>query len=100
MTNLDLLTNAIKNRKIIRISYSPGERLIEPHCLGRSKDGNLLLRAYQVGGASESGEHVNWKLFRLDRMSEPEDGGGNFAGPRPDYNPHDKAMKGGIIASL
>jgi predicted DNA-binding transcriptional regulator YafY len=100
MSTIEALKSAITNRKVLRIKYAPGARLIEPHCLGRSKDGNILLRAFQTEGASESGEHVNWKLLRVDRMSTFEDTGKTFAGPRPQYNPADKAMKGGVIASL
>lgn len=91
---------AIQSRHRLKINYPPGQRVVEPHALGRSKDGNLLLRAYQTGGASESGEPVEWKLFRLDRMASADDLGEEFDGPRPLYNPNDPAMKGGIIARL
>jgi len=97
---LELIIAAIKSRSLVTFDYEPGERLIEPHAVGRSKDGNLLLRAFQVSGASASGEHVNWKLFRLDRMGHANDSGEFFDGPRPEYNPDDSAMKGGIIACL
>lgn len=90
---------AIKERKRIRLFYSPGERLVEPHAYGRSSDGNLLVRAFQVEGASASHEHHEWKLFREDRMGQ-SDLGGNFDEPRPGYRRGDKAMKGGIIAEL
>lgn len=103
MTEVVLLVpiqTAIQSQRTLRVSYPPGERLIEPHCLGQSSDGNLLLRAFQISGASASGEHENWKLFRLDRFSSIGDGGGTFDGPRPLYNPADPAMKGGIIACL
>ena len=97
---LDQIEDAIRNRRRMNIWYAPGNRLIEPHTLGRSGDGNLLLRAFQVSGASASGEHHHWKLFRVDRMRSAEDGGDGFDGPRPLYNPDDSAMKGGIIARL
>jgi len=90
---------AIKERKRIRIFYEPGQRLIEPHAYGRSSKGDLLLRAFQVEGASASGEHHYWKLFRLDRMGSSGPGG-NFETPRPGYKRGDRAMKGGIIAEL
>lgn len=97
---LELIVNAIENHHRLTIFYPPGERLIEPHAVGRSREGDLLLRAFQVSGASASGEHHNWKLFRLDRMGRPGESGENFDGPRPLYNPNDSAMKGGIIARL
>jgi hypothetical protein len=97
---IQAIKTAIANRRILRASYAPGMRLIEPHCLGRSSDGDLLLRAYQREGASASGEHEHWKLFRVDRLALVDDTGEAFSGPRPLYNPADRAMKGGIIARL
>lgn len=91
---------AIENRQCLRISYYPGERLIEPHAFGRGSDGQLLLRAYQVSGASASGEHEHWKLFRVDRLDLVGLDPCPSLVPRPGYKPGDKAMKGGIIAEV
>lgn len=95
-----IIADAIRDRERLDFSYPPGNRLIEPHVLGRSGDGNLLLRAYQFAGASASGEHENWKLFRLDRVGHVSPSGQQFSGPRSGYNPNDRAMKGGIIERL
>ena len=94
------IVNAIQNKQLIQINYFPGERVVEPHAIGRSKDGNILFRAYQRSGASASGEHAYWKLFRIDRAGHIHEMSEQFAGPRPQYNPNDSAMKGGIIACL
>jgi predicted DNA-binding transcriptional regulator YafY len=97
---LNTIVNAIQTKALIKIDYFPGERVIEPHAIGRSKDGNILLRAYQRSGASASGEHAYWKLFRIDRAGHIQEMCEQFSGPRPQYNPNDSAMKGGIIACL
>lgn len=97
---LHIIKNAIEGCMVLEIYYPPGLRIVEPHAVGRSADGNLLLRAFQTDGASASGEHVNWKLFRLDRAGNVGGSLGAFAGPRPGYRRGDKAMKGGIIAQL
>ncbi|MBL8589398.1 MAG: hypothetical protein JNK46_12775 [Methylobacteriaceae bacterium] len=97
---LELLTKAIAERRIVSLDYDPGLRLIEPHCIGRSSAGEFLLRAFQVSGDSASGEHENWKLFRLDKARMMQLTNDHFAGARPEYNPNDKHMKGGIIARL
>lgn len=91
---------AIQNRTCLRIFYNPGERLIEPHAFGRGKDGQLLLRAYQVSGASASGEHEHWKLFRVDRIDTLSPDSTPSEAPREGYKPGDKAMKGGIISEI
>lgn len=62
------IADCIRNSLRIKVHYEPGARTIEPHALGYSKDGNVLLRAYQTDGASASGEHEHWKLFRVDRL--------------------------------
>src|SRR5262245_16488893 len=95
-----LVAQAIKDRRLLRFYYEPGIRTVEPHALGVSAEGNTLLRAYQIDGASKSGEHINWKLFRLEKMTSFEVAKNSFAGPRPGYNPQDPAMKSRIIESL
>jgi hypothetical protein len=97
---INVIVNAIRTKSLIKINYFPGERVVEPHAIGRSKDGNILFRAYQRSGASASGEHACWKLFRIDRAGHIQEMWEEFAGPRPQYNPNDSAMKGGIIARL
>jgi hypothetical protein len=95
-----MISDAIRDRWVVRLKYDPGDRFIEPHAFGISAENKLLLRAYQTDGASNSGEHVNWKLFRVDRIEQLEITSTKFAGTRPDYNPDDPAMKNGIIARL
>lgn len=97
---LELVKSAIEGRKTLIIDYHPGVRNVEPHAVGYSSSGDILIRAYQTSGASASGEHVNWQLFRLDRANGVDDGGDVFDGPRPEYRRDDSAMKGGIIAQL
>lgn len=91
---------AIRARKRIKVYYDPGERIVEPHALGIGSDGQILLRAFQVEGASASGEHANWKLMRIDRMEAANDNGDTFSEPRPGYKKGDKAMTRGIIEEL
>jgi hypothetical protein len=91
---------AIEHNQCLRIVYEPGERVIEPHALGRGTDAQLLLRAYQIDGATASGESMGWKLFRLDKVSSIEPDGSPSTAPRPDYKRNDRAMKGGIIAEV
>jgi hypothetical protein len=95
-----VLIAAIEGRRLVSLWYDPGVRVVEPHALGYGSDGQLLLRAFQVEGASASHQYVNWKLFRLDRMRSARFKGGSFPAPRPDYKRNDCVMKRGIIAQL
>ena len=94
------IENSIAARRCLEILYGPGWRLVEPHVLGRASNGDVILRAFQVSGASTSGVPEGWKLLRVDRMRALRPGGQLFDGPRPDYNPLDPAMKDRVIARL
>lgn len=86
------ICNAIRDRKIIRFSYSGGFRNVEPFCHGISTVGNDVLRGWQIGGYSESGKPQGWKLFRMDAISNLTITDEAFEGRRPRYNPNDSAM--------
>jgi predicted DNA-binding transcriptional regulator YafY len=97
---LPILIAAIQGRRLVSIWYDPGVRLVEPHALGYGSDGQVLLRAFQVTGASTSGQPVHWKLFRVDRITDAKFNGRSFRKPRPQYQRDDSAMTGGIIAQI
>jgi hypothetical protein len=96
----DFLETAINERRLVNIWYEPGTRSIECHALGYGSAGQILLRAFQIQGASSSNEHINWKLFRLDRMRDVELTDIGFDGPRPQYKLNDRAMTRVIICQL
>ena len=97
---LPILIAAIKGRRLVSIWYDPGVRVVEPHALGYGSDGQVLLRAFQVTGASASGQPVHWKLFRLDQIRDAKLNGASFRRPRPEYLRDDRAMTRGIIAQV
>lgn len=91
--------DALQQGKVLELRYDGFSRCVEVHAVGRSKAGNLLMRAWQVSGGSTSGESVGWKLMRLDEAlnafvsSEPS------LAPRPGYKSGDAAMTS-IICQL
>ena len=95
-----VLITAIESRRLVSLWYDPGVRVVEPHALGYGSDGQLLLRAFQIEGASASNQPFNWKLFRLDRMRDANFNGRSFPAPCPEYKRNDPAMTRGIIAQL
>lgn len=60
------ICRAMFERTLLTLSFKYGTGVVEPYCFGRTKDGNDLLRAYQVRGASEGGEPAGWRLFRFE----------------------------------
>lgn len=115
----DSIADAIKNKDIVFIYYAgdetvnKGYRTIEPFVLGRSKAGNLVLRAWQQAGATDSGnnptrrndELPGWRLFRVDGITSLVKTLRKFdtdptylASNRPKYNPKDSQMTEIILA--
>lgn len=94
------VARAIKERRIIELNYTVGRRRVEPHAIGYGSSGAILVRAFQIEGASASGEHEWWKLFRLEKCQSLSLSEERFEGPRPEYRRGDKHMPLGIIAEL
>lgn len=66
--------DSIKKRYEVEVNYKADEdpkgsgyRVIQPVAYGKSKAGNLVLRAFQPFGDTKT-KVPHWKLFRLDRI--------------------------------
>jgi hypothetical protein len=107
--NMDVIIKSIKGKQIVTINYDGDEpggkglRTIEPVCLGYTKKGNPVLRAWDYEGASHKGYTgekplPSWRFFRLDRIISFIPTRDNFTEPKPGYNPRgDKSMTRVII---
>lgn len=93
--NKGLLCDAIRDRRIVLITYDGSVREVEPHLLGYCAKGNLTLSAWQLSGGTGPGwrDFVCAKIINVVATSEV------FAGPRPDYNSSDQTMRG-IVCRL
>lgn len=67
-------------------------RIVEPHVYGETKDGDEKLRAYQVGGQSETRNIPCWGLYRIQEMENLIVLPDSFTGTEPDYSRGDKAL--------
>ena len=109
IASVDSVRKSIEDKQKIVMYYDGDEpggkglRLIEPVALGRSKKGNLVLRAWDEEGASHRGylgtrPMPGWRLFKLDKILSYKPTGENFNTPRPNFNPTgDKDMTNIII---
>jgi len=109
MASLGDVQDSIKKKKVMVIYYDgddnggKGYRTIEPVCVGYSKKGNLVLRAWEQEGSSWSAQNKGnslpgWRLFRLDKIFTFQPTMDNFTEMRPGYNPNgDKSMERVII---
>ena len=79
----DQISDAIKNRRKIKISYNSGgegkaqgTRVVDVYAYGLSKSGNAVLRVFQEFGDS-SGDNPTftpgWKTIRVDRINDWEE---------------------------
>ena len=87
-----LIAAAVEQRRLLKLAYTAGNRIVEPHVYGVDGDDQELLRCYQIGGESVSQERYGWKLLRDDDISRVEVLDVHFV-PRPDYNPEDPAIR-------
>jgi predicted DNA-binding transcriptional regulator YafY len=106
--NLDVVQDSIRHNKVSTINYDGREygrgfREIEPVCVGYSKKGELVLRAWERQGASHSkvtrdNPIPGWRFFKLVKILTYQPQGDNFYEMRPDYNPDgDKLMSSVIL---
>ena len=58
------IVEAINEKRTIAFYYDGGYRTVEPYVYGISSVGQEILRAYQLGGYSDSEAHEGWKLFK------------------------------------
>jgi hypothetical protein len=87
-----LIVAAIDRRRLVKLTYSAGNRIVEPHLYGADAQGRDLLRCYQIGGESASRERYGWKLLRGPDIAAVEVLDVGFE-PREDYNPQDPAIR-------
>lgn len=104
IASIETIQGAVNGRKVCVIYYDGDEpggrglREIEPVALGKSKAGNLVVRAWDREGASHTaykGEQPlpGWRLFRLDKILSCKPTGEVYNTPRPNYNFNgDKSM--------
>lgn len=104
IASIDSVQRAINNRNVVSINYAgdkpggEGLREIEPVALGRSKQGNLVVRAWEREGASHTAYKneqplPGWRFFKLDKILMFKPTGEIYNQPRPGYNFNgDKSM--------
>jgi hypothetical protein len=85
------ICTAIDGRQLLELRYHGYARIVEPYAYGRDKNGDAVLRCYQLSGGSVSGQTTGWKLLKVAdayAINEQKEG---FS-PRPEYRRGDKSM--------
>lgn len=86
------ICRAIEKHNFLELRYSGYSRIVEPHAYGRNKNGEEVLRCYQVSGGSESGEKEGWKLLKVVEVYSLSVDTHIFA-TRGNYRQNDSAME-------
>lgn len=89
---LRMATDAITSRVCLLLSYDGWSRVVEVHAVGRSSEGNDIMRVWQVRGGSATNE-VGWKLLRLDEAFSAQLTSEASLAPRSGYRRSDPAMR-------
>lgn len=92
---INSIKESIRNRNTILFYYEGDEnidrgyRWVEPVAYGYSKNGNGLLRAFQIKETPSLSKHKPmWRLFRTDKISKISISLRKFNRPRKGYNPY------------
>lgn len=88
-TAIAIACEALGKRRCLALRYHGFARLVEAHVVGRTGEGEELMRAWQVSGGSTGGEPVGWKMMKLDAVSALRLTSQRSLAPRPGYNPDD-----------
>lgn len=91
---------ALAASKCLELRYDGYSRVVEVHAVGRTKEGNWVMRVWQVRGGSVSNERVGWKLMRLDEILSTHILNEKSMAPRPQYKRGDPAMRHGIQCQI
>jgi hypothetical protein len=83
-----VVAQAIRERRVLRITYNLKNRLVEPHAYGIDSDNDDLLRAWQTAPLPDG-----WKSLPLRKATAIVLTDTHFAGPRAGYRKGDRAMK-------
>jgi hypothetical protein len=94
----DLIAAAIGQRRLLKLAYTAGNRIVEPYIYGLDGKSRELLRCYQLAGESASRERAGWKLLRAGDVAGVEVLDVRFE-PRAGYTAGDPAI-GNVYARL
>ncbi|WP_082663379.1 hypothetical protein [Sinorhizobium sp. Sb3] len=84
--------DALNRGLCLELRYDGFSRVVEVHAVGATKDGNDIMRVWQVRGGSNSGERQGWKLMRLDEAVSAHVIDEKSEAPRRGYVRGDKAI--------
>lgn len=96
----DTPCQALESGVCLELRYDGFSRVVEVHAVGLSKEGDWLMRVWQVSSGSVHNEPTGWKMMRLDEGFSAHLTSIKSVAPRPGYRRGDRAMTGGVKCQL
>ena len=91
--NLELCKEAIRTASNLEFTYGYHSRWVEVFTVGTHKmSGNKVMVGWHVYGFSYSQDKPQWRMYRLDKMTETKLRRVAQRRNRPNYNPNDSRM--------
>ena len=89
----ELLRTALRERRVVRFRYRGLTRWVQPHALGRLRNGRNALLGWQASGDSRSTPPPGWRTFLLAQIDDLRVTDDQFA-PRSDCDPEKSGLAG------
>jgi hypothetical protein len=86
------ICRAIGNQRIIEFEYDSYNRVVEPHKVGKTTRGTVVLSGYQTAGSGDRVDPPGWGLYRLENIGALNVTDRGFSGPRSQYSSTDQRM--------
>ena len=68
VSKIQTILDAMYWPQLIGFGYGESDRLVAPFVVGVSREGNPLMRGYQMEGISRSGKGPGWRVFQVKNM--------------------------------
>jgi predicted DNA-binding transcriptional regulator YafY len=93
------LLSAVSEHRVVELRYQDdaANRVVHPHVVYRTRGGKECVDAYQVAGATQSGDLPDWRPFDLSKIRHLQVLDERFL-LAPGYNPSGRKYRNGIIA--
>lgn len=65
---IETILEAMEWPQLIIFLYDGTDRVVAPFVIGVSKDGNPLVRGFQLEGLSRSGKVGGWRVFQVQKI--------------------------------
>lgn len=93
------IKDSILTHKQVQLEYDDGisgVRLVEPYVYGEMRNGNPVIRAFQISGPTKT-DNNQWKIFRVDKIKSYKLTQQVFNNPRPKFNSQGDRTFGKVI---